>query len=77
MYRKTNHEPEITASTFSENRKQSVVLHLEGLRHAVEVSGLLRGEAFVRCVASVRQPGPLLKFVHAVLSLFCLKLIEQ
>lgn len=44
--------------------------HLERLGDPVVVPGLLSGESFVRRVAGVGQPGPLLKLVHAVLSLF-------
>lgn len=42
---------------------------MEGLRNAVVVSRLLSSEAFVGRVAGVGKPRPLLKLVHAVLSL--------
>lgn len=45
--------------------------HMKRLRHAVVVPCLLSGEAFVRRVAGVSKPRPLLKLVHAVMCLFC------
>lgn len=42
---------------------------MEGFRNAVVVSCLLGGKAFVGRVAGVGKPRPLLKLVHAILSL--------
>lgn len=42
---------------------------LEGVRYTVVVSCLLCSEAFVRGVTVVSESSPLLKLVHAILSL--------
>lgn len=45
------------------------VSDLDCFGHAMVVSRLLSGEAFVGCVAGVREPCRLLKLIYAILSL--------
>lgn len=44
--------------------------HLQGLRHAVVVPGLLGRQALVGGVAGVGKPRPLLKLGHAFVGVF-------